>query len=60
MYELVLWFQGHEDVRITDQPASVGQTLVIDDIRAGAPPDLATLSVAMREARALSSPSTLG
>ncbi|HEV7535284.1 MAG TPA: hypothetical protein VGP90_06590, partial [Acidimicrobiia bacterium] len=33
--------------------------LVIDDIRAGAPPDLATLSVAMREARALSSPSTL-
>ncbi|MDQ1568067.1 MAG: glutamate dehydrogenase, partial [Actinomycetota bacterium] len=34
--------------------------LVIDDIRAGAPPDLATLSVAMREARALSSPSNLG
>jgi glutamate dehydrogenase len=33
--------------------------LVVDDIRAGAPPDLATLSVAMREARALSSPSTL-
>ena len=33
MYELVLWFQGHEDVRITDQPASVGQTLVIDNIR---------------------------
>jgi len=29
---------------------------VIDDIRAGASPDLATLSVAMREARALSSP----
>jgi glutamate dehydrogenase len=28
--------------------------LVIDDIRAGATPDLATLSVAMREARALS------
>jgi glutamate dehydrogenase len=31
--------------------------LVIDDIRAGATPDLATLSVAMREARALSAPS---
>jgi hypothetical protein len=29
---------------------------VVDDIRAGAPPDLATLSVAMREARALSAP----
>jgi glutamate dehydrogenase len=29
---------------------------VIDDIRAGATPDLATLSVAMREARALSGP----
>ena len=29
---------------------------VIDDIRAGAAPDLATLSVAMREARALSGP----
>src|SRR5581483_7553000 len=29
---------------------------VIDDIRSGAPPDLATLSVAMREARALSTP----
>jgi glutamate dehydrogenase len=28
--------------------------LVVDDIRGGAPPDLATLSVAMREARALS------
>jgi glutamate dehydrogenase len=28
--------------------------LVVDDIRSGAPPDLATLSVAMREARALS------
>jgi glutamate dehydrogenase len=33
--------------------------LVMDDIRAGAPPDVATLSVAMREARALSAPSTL-
>jgi glutamate dehydrogenase len=31
---------------------------VVDDIRAGAPPDLATLSVAMREARALSLSST--
>ena len=30
--------------------------LVIDDIRAGATPDLATLSVAMREARALTTP----
>jgi len=28
--------------------------VVVDDIRGGAPPDLATLSVAMREARALS------
>jgi hypothetical protein len=33
VYELVLWFQGKEDVRITDQPVSVGQTLVIDDIK---------------------------
>ena len=33
MYELVLWFQGKEDVRITDQPVSVGQTLVIDGIK---------------------------
>jgi glutamate dehydrogenase len=33
--------------------------LVLDDIRAGAPPDLATLSVAMREARALTAPSNL-
>ena len=33
MYELVLWFQGKEDVRITDQPVSVGQTLLIDDIK---------------------------
>jgi glutamate dehydrogenase len=32
--------------------------LVIDDIRAGATPDLATLSVAMREARALTTPLT--
>jgi hypothetical protein len=33
VYELVLWFQGKEDVRIVDQPASVGQTLVIDGIK---------------------------
>ena len=33
MYELVLWFQGNEDLRITDQRVSVGQTLVIDNIR---------------------------
>jgi hypothetical protein len=32
-YELVLWFRGNEDVRITDQPASIGQTLVIDNIK---------------------------
>jgi glutamate dehydrogenase len=32
--------------------------LVVDDIRGGSPPDLATLSVAMREARALSQSST--
>ena len=32
--------------------------LVVDDIRGGAPPDLATLSVAMREARALSQSSS--
>jgi len=34
--------------------------LVVDDIRSGAPPDLATLSVAMREARALSQSSIEG
>ena len=33
MYELVLWFQGNEDVRIVDQPVSVGETLVIDGIK---------------------------
>lgn len=33
MYELVLWFQGAEDVRITDQPVSVGQTVLIDGIK---------------------------
>ena len=33
MYELVLWFQGTEDVRITDQPVSVGQTVLIDGIK---------------------------
>jgi hypothetical protein len=32
MYELVLWHQGNEAVRITDKPVSVGQTLLIDDI----------------------------
>jgi hypothetical protein len=32
-YELVLWFRGIEDVRITDQPASIGQTLVIDNMK---------------------------
>ncbi|HZQ78484.1 MAG TPA: NAD-glutamate dehydrogenase [Acidimicrobiia bacterium] len=41
------WMAGHR--------AAVDRFLaVVDDIRAGAPPDLATLSVAMREARALS------
>ncbi|HTC81033.1 MAG TPA: NAD-glutamate dehydrogenase domain-containing protein, partial [Acidimicrobiia bacterium] len=38
------------------RPAIDRFLLVIDDIRAGAAPDLATLSVAMREARALSTP----
>jgi hypothetical protein len=33
VYELVLWFQGTEDVRITDQPVSVGQTVLIDGIK---------------------------
>jgi hypothetical protein len=33
VYELVLWFQGNEDVRITDQPVSVGQTVTIDGIK---------------------------
>jgi glutamate dehydrogenase len=37
-------------------PAVERFLLVIDDIRAGAPPDLATLSVAMREARSLTTP----
>jgi len=32
-YELVLWFQGREDIRTTDQPLSVGQTVLIDDIK---------------------------
>jgi hypothetical protein len=32
-YELVLWFRGKEDVRITHQSASIGETLVIDNIR---------------------------
>jgi hypothetical protein len=34
--------------------------IVVDDVRSGAPPDLATLSVAMREARALSQSSIEG
>jgi hypothetical protein len=33
MYALVLWHQGNEDVRITDQPVSIGQTLSIDSIQ---------------------------
>ena len=33
MYELVLWHQGNEAVRITDQPVSIGQTLSIDSIQ---------------------------
>ena len=41
------WMAGH-------RPAVDRFLAVVDDIRAGAPPDLATLSVAMREARALS------
>jgi glutamate dehydrogenase len=36
------------------RPAVERFHLVVDDIRSGAPPDLAALSVAMREARALS------
>ena len=33
IYELALWHQGSEAVRITDKPVSVGQTLLIDDIK---------------------------
>ncbi len=33
MYELVLWHQGNEAVRITDKPVSVGETVLIDDIK---------------------------
>ncbi len=33
MYELVLWHQGNEDVRITDQPVSVGQTVLIGKVK---------------------------
>jgi len=33
MYELVLWFQGNEDLRVTDQPVSVGETLMIDNVK---------------------------
>jgi glutamate dehydrogenase len=40
------------------RPAIDRFLLVIDDIRSGAPPDLATLSVAMREARVLTADST--
>jgi glutamate dehydrogenase len=43
----------------THRPAIERFLLVIDDIRAGTSTDLATLSVAMREARVLSTPSTL-
>jgi hypothetical protein len=32
-YELVLWFQGDEDVRFIDAPVSVGQTVVVDNIK---------------------------
>jgi glutamate dehydrogenase len=46
---LEAWTAGH-------RPAIDRFLMVIDDIRAGATPDLATLSVAMREARALSTP----
>ncbi len=45
-----------EDWMAAHRPAVDRFLAVIDDIRAGAPPDLATLSVAMREARALSTP----
>jgi hypothetical protein len=40
------------------RPAIDRFLMVIDDIRSGAPPDLATLSVAMREARVLTAGST--
>lgn len=33
IYELALWDQGSEAVRITDKPVSIGQTLLIDDIK---------------------------
>jgi hypothetical protein len=33
MYELVPWHQGNEAVRITDRPVSVGETVLIDDIK---------------------------
>ncbi|HVW34316.1 MAG TPA: NAD-glutamate dehydrogenase, partial [Acidimicrobiia bacterium] len=45
--DLDAWLGAH-------RPAVDRFLLVVDDIRSGAPPDLATLSVAMREARALS------
>ncbi|HET9773082.1 MAG TPA: NAD-glutamate dehydrogenase, partial [Acidimicrobiia bacterium] len=48
---LDVWMSMH-------RPAVERFLLVIDDIRSGAPPDLATLSVAMREARALTGDST--
>jgi hypothetical protein len=33
VYELVLWFQGNEDVRIVDQPVAIGQMVMIDGIK---------------------------
>ena len=33
MYELAFWHQGTEAVRITDKPVSVGETVLIDDIK---------------------------
>jgi glutamate dehydrogenase len=52
----VLGGGGLEQWTARHRPAIDRFLLVIDDIRAGATPDLATLSVAMREARALSTP----
>jgi len=50
----VLRAGGVEPWTARKRPAIDRFLMVIDDIRAGAAPDLATLSVAMREARALS------
>jgi hypothetical protein len=33
VYELVLWHQGNEAVRITDRSMSVGEMLLIDGIK---------------------------